>query len=246
MTETAGHPLQELEKVLLPPMKILLSGNGKVAHGAREILEQLHIKEVGVQEYLEEEFGYPVFCNIDVLDYNKRKDGKAGTHQDFYRNPDKYLSDFKRFGRVSDMFIAGHFYGEGAPVFFTEEDLRSPDFRIRLVADISCDIAGPIATTIRASTIADPIYGYDRFTGEETNFKHPNAITVMAVDNLPCELPKDASEGFGEMFLLHVMPAFFNNDRDGILERARMTKDGKLTPKFSYLQKYVNQTEPVK
>src|SRR5690606_16733673 len=105
---------------------------------------------------------------------------------------------------------------------------------------------GPIASTIRASTIADPIYGYDRFEDREANFKDPNAICVMAVDNLPCELPKDASDGFGEMFLQHVLPAFFNNDRDGILARARMTQNGKLTPRFSYLQNYVNQEEIIK
>ena len=238
--------LQELGKVKLPQMKIVLTGGGKVAHGAREILEHLRVTEVGVQEFLEKDFEYPVFCNLDVLDYNKRKDGKQGSVQNFYRYPEEYVSDFPRFARVSDMFIAGHFYGEGAPVFTSEEDMKAEDFRIRLVADISCDIAGPIASTIRASTIAEPFYGYHRFTGEEIDFKHPDAISVMAVDNLPCELPKDASEGFGDMFLQFVIPAFFNNDKDGILERARMTKDGKLTPKFSYLEKYINHEAAVK
>jgi len=232
--------LLELRKVMLPAIKIVLTGNGKVAHGAREILDQLQIREVSVEDYLSRDFEYPVYCMIDVMDYNRSRDGKEGSNQDFYRFPDKYESDFARFARVSDVFIAGHFYGEGAPVFFSAEDVKSTDFRIRLVADISCDIDGPIASTTRASTIADPIYGYDRFTGAETDFRDPGAITVMAVDNLPCELPKDASEGFGEMFLQHVIPAFFNGDKDGVLARARMTRDGKLTPKFSYLEKYVN------
>ena len=235
--------LLELKKVKLPAVKIVLTGNGKVAHGAKEILDQLQIPQISVRDYLAKDFEYPVYCMIDVLDYNKTKDGKEGSHQDFYRYPDKYESDFSRFSRVSDIFIAGHFYGEGAPVFFTAEDVQSPDFRIRLVADISCDINGPIATTTRASTIADPIYGYDRFTGKEIDFHDSRAITVMAVDNLPCELPKDASEGFGEMFLEHVMPAFFNGDKDGVLARARMTRDGKLTPKFSYLEGYVNKVQ---
>ena len=61
----------------------------------------------------------------------------------------------------------------------------------------------------------------------------------MAVDNLPCELPKDASEGFGEMFTQHVIPAFFNNDPDGILARAKMTENGVLTERFNYLHDYV-------
>jgi alanine dehydrogenase len=148
-----------------------------------------------------------------------------------------------RFAKVTDYYIAGHFYGNGAPYFYTKEDVKSPDFNIKVVADISCDVNGPIATTIKASTIADPVFGYDKETGLEIDYKASNAIAVMSVDNLPCELPKDASEGFGEMFLQHVIPAFFNNDKDGILARAKMTENGKLTERFSYLQDYLEGLE---
>ena len=108
------------------------------------------------------------------------------------------------------------------------------------MADISCDIDGPVASTIRPSTIADPVYGYDPATESETDFKNPRAIAVMAVDNLPAELPRDASEGFGAAFVKQVIPAFFDGDADGILERARMTKDGTLTDRYAYLQDYVD------
>ena len=128
---------------------------------------------------------------------------------------------------------------------FTKEDAKSPNFKIKVVADISCDIDGPVASTIRASTIADPIYGYNPTTASETNFKNPDAIAVMAVDNLPCELPEDSSNGFGELFLTHVIPAFFNGDKDGILARAKMTENGKLTPRFSYLQEYLDGKESI-
>lgn len=232
--------LQELDKISLPPIKIVLTGSGKVAHGAREILEHLNIKEVKVDQYLNESFGEAVFCQIDALDYNKKKDGSQGSTMEFYSHPEKYESDFMRFAKASDFFIAGHFYGQGAPKFFTAEDTKSPAFKIRFVADISCDINGPIGCTIRPSTIAEPFYGFSPETGGEVDFRESGAITVMAVDNLPCELPKDASEGFGEMFLEHVLPAFFNNDKNGVLERARMTRDGKLTERFAYLQDYVN------
>lgn len=231
--------LAELDKISLPPMKIVLTGSGKVAHGAIEILEHLKIQKVGVEEFLNESFENPVYCQIDVMDYNKRKDGKEASVPDFYQNPSDYESDFLRFAQAADFFIAGHFYGEGAPVFYTAEDVKSPAFKLRFVADISCDINGPIATTIRPSTIAEPFYGYDPATDREVDFREKQAITVMAVDNLPCELPKDASEGFGQMFMDHVLPAFFNNDKDGVLERARMTRDGKLTTRFAYLQDFV-------
>jgi alanine dehydrogenase len=118
--------------------------------------------------------------------------------------------------------------------------LQSKDCKIKVVADVSCDVNGPIACTLRSSTIAEPLYGYFPNEDKEVEVFHPAAIVVMAVDNLPCELPKDASEGFGEMVLEHVIPAFFNKDKDGILQRAKITENGKLTPRFSYLQDYVD------
>jgi hypothetical protein len=193
-----------------------------------------------VAEFLEKTFKEPVYCQIDASFYNKRKDGVRGNKEDFIAHPEQYRSNFFRFARVADVFIAGHFYGQGAPYLFTREDARHPEFRIRVVADISCDIDGPVASTLRASTIADPVYGYDPVSESETDFRNPDAIAVMAVDNLPAELPRDASEGFGSAFVKHVIPAFFNGDADGVLERARMTQGGKLTPRYAYLQDYVD------
>jgi len=234
----------ELDKITLPNIRIILSGTGKVTRGAKEILDHLGISEVSDTVFLTSKFTEPVYCLIDVMEYNKRKDGKAGDKFEFYKDPSGYESNFMPYAKASDMFIAGHFYGNGAPYLFTREDAKHPDFNINLVSDISCDVNGPVASTLRASTIADPFYGYDPQTEKEVAFNAPGAITVMAVDNLPCELPKDASEGFGDMFIEHVIPAFFNGDKDGILERARMTtSDGKLTPRFAYLQGYVDGTE---
>ncbi|MGB1313954.1 MAG: NAD(P)-dependent oxidoreductase [Bizionia paragorgiae] len=231
----------ELDKITLPNIKIALSGTGKVAKGAREILDHLKIKQVSDALYLTSQFSEPVYCMADVMEYNKRADGKVGEKYEFYKDPSGYVSNFMPYAKETDMFIAGHFYGDGSPFLFTREDARHPDFRINLVADISCDIDGPVACTIRPSTIADPFYGYDPITEKEVAYNAKNAITVMAVDNLPCELPKDASEGFGELFLEHVIPAFFNDDERGILKRARITTaDGKLTRRFAYLQDYVD------
>jgi len=236
--------IEALQHVKLPQNhKIVLTGQGKVAGGAREILQHLQLREVSANDFLEKDFQEPVFTQIQVLDYNKRKDGQVLGEQDFFDHPEAYEADFMRFARIADYFIAGHFYGDGSPYLFTREDAKQDDFNISLVADVSCDIDGPVASTIRPSTIADPFYGYHPKSEREIAFDDPEAITVMAVDNLPCELPKDASEGFGEMFLEHVMPAFFNNDKDQILERAKMTENGKLTPRFSYLRDFVEGKE---
>lgn len=232
--------ITRLKRQTLPNIKIVLTGSGKVGMGAKEILDGIKIKQVSVEDFLSKKYSEPVYTQIDVLDYNKRKDGQVFDNSDFYKNPKDYISDFKRFTKVADMYIAGHFHGNGAPDILTREMLQAPDNKIQVVADISCDVGGPVACTLKASTIAEPFFGYLPSEHKEVSYTHPASIMVMSVDNLPCELPKDASEGFGEMFMQHVIPAFFNEDKDGILERAKMTENGKLTTRFSYLQDYVD------
>ncbi len=235
--------LSQLKKLILPSIKIVLTGKGKVAMGAKEMLDGMKIKEVSVADYLSKTYTYPVYTIIDVEEYNSNANGLPFDKEAFYADAKDYVSNFERFTKVSDIFMAGHFYGNGAPVILSREMLAAPTCKIKVVADISCDIDGPIACTLRASTIADPNYGYLPSEHKEVDMFHPSAIVVMAVDNLPCELPKDASEGFGEMFLEHVIPAFFNDDATGVLARAKITENGKLTPRFHYLQDYLDGKE---
>ena len=232
--------ISHLKRLVLPPLKFVITGTGKVGNGAKEVLDAIKIKEVSVENYLTKNYTQPVYTHIDVLEYNRRKDGQVLDFTDFYHNPGEYVSDFEKFTKVSDIYITGHFHANEAPVILTQQMLQSNDCKIKVVADVSCDVNGPIACTLRSSTIAEPLYGYFPNEGKEVDVFHPAAVVVMAVDNLPCELPKDASEGFGEMFLEHVIPAFFNGDKDGILQRAKITEKGKLTPRFSYLQDYVD------
>ena len=232
--------ITQLKRLVLPPLKFVVTGTGKVGNGAKEILDAIKIKEVSPANYLTKNYDQAVYTQIDVLEYNKRKDEQLLDFTDFYQNPKDYVSDFEKFTKVTDIYITGHFYGNNAPAILTQEMLKATDCKIKVVADISCDVNGPIACTLRSSTIADPLYGYLPDENKEVDVFHPAAIVVMAVDNLPCELPKDASDGFGEMFLEHVIPAFFNDDKDGILRRAKITEKGKLTPRFSYLQDYVD------
>lgn len=230
-----------LKRQTLPNIKIVLTGHGKVGMGAKEILDGMKVKQVSTDDFLNKIYTQPVYTQIDVLDYNKRIDGtKAENNHDFYKNPKDYTTNFERFTKVADIFIAGHFHGNESPDILTRDMLNAPDCKIKVVADISCDVDGPIACTLKASTIAEPFFGYLPSENKEVPYTHPGSIMVMSVDNLPCELPKDASEGFGEMFMKHVIPAFFNGDKDGILARAKITEKGKLTPRFAYLQGYVD------
>jgi alanine dehydrogenase len=235
--------ITKLKRQTLPPIKIVLTGFGKVGMGAKEMLNGMKIKQVSVENFLTKNYSEAVFTQIDVLDYYKRIDGQPFERENLYNKPSQYISDFERFANAADILITGHFYGTGAPVILTQDMLKSKYCKLKVVADISCDVNGPIACTLRASTIADPFYGYHPSENTEVNYTHPAAIVVMAVDNLPCELPKDASQGFGQSFIKHVIPAFFNNDKDDILARAKVTENGKLTERFSYLQDFVDRDE---
>jgi alanine dehydrogenase len=232
--------IAHLKRITLPPLKFVVTGTGKVGSGAKEILDAIKVKEVTVENYLTKNYTQSVYVQLDVLEYNKRIDGQVLDFNDFTSHPEAYVSDFEKFTKVSDIYYAGHFYDNAAPMILTQEMLNASDCKLRVVADISCDVNGPIACTLRSSTIEEPIYGYFPLENKEVDVFHPAAIVVMAVDNLPCEIPKDASEGFGEQFMEHVIPAFFNGDKDGILQRAKITEKGKLTPRFAYLQDYVD------
>lgn len=233
--------ITKLNKQFFPPVKIVLTGTGKVAKGAMEILDGMKIKKVSAEHFLTQKYDCPVYTQIGVTDYYKRIDGQPADKADFYEHPEKYESNFERFTQVADIFIAGHFFKTGSPKILTREMLSDLNNKIKVIGDISCDVdQGPIESTLRASTITDPFYGYHPGKHIEIKFDHPAAIAVMAIDNLPCELPKDASEGFGELFIDEILPAFFNGDQDGILRRATITENGKLTDRFSYLQDYVD------
>tara|TARA_R110002126_G_scaffold276149_1_gene421679 strand:+ start:550 stop:1752 length:1203 start_codon:yes stop_codon:yes gene_type:complete len=232
--------IRQLKRIIFPPIKFVVTGSGKVGGGIKEVLDAIKITEVSVDNFLSKKYAQAVYTQIDVLDYNKRIDGQVLNCKDFYDNPKEYIGDFERFTKVSEILITGHFHGNDAPDILTKEMLQAKDCKIKVIGDVSCDINGPIASTLRASTIAEPLYGYLPSENKEVDVFHPAAIVVMAVDNLPCELPKDASVGFGTMFMEHVIPAFFDNDKEGVLERAKMTEKGKLTPRFSYLLDYVD------
>lgn len=227
-----------LKSLSIPDMKILLTGKGRVGSGTKEVLDFLKIKEVSAHDFINETYSESVYVNIDVLDYNY-SDSIENTVSNFYNYPEKFRSTFSKFLSVSDIYFAGHYHNPKAPKLITLDDIKNPDFNVQVIADISCDIDGPIASTIRPSTIENPTYGFHKEKLVECDFLDENALAVMAVDNLPCELPRDSSEMFGEMFLKYVIPSFFNNDQENILKNSKITSEGSLTDRFSYLSDYI-------
>lgn len=234
---------QELKKMNLKNERIIVSGGGKVANGVRETMKAAGIIEVSIPEFLNKDFEFPVWCNADVLDYHEH-DGKPPESIDaFIRDSAKYTNTFKKFLSKADIYISAHFWdGRSAP-FFTPEDVKADDFRPRIIADITCDVQGSVPTTLRSSTIANPIYGYGRFTEKEAEPYANDSITIMAVDNLPCEVPMDASIGFSAELTERIIPLFIGNDTQKVLERATIVQDGKLTPQFRYLEDYIEAVQ---
>ncbi len=232
---------QQLKRLKIPALKIVVTGGGRVASGALEIINHLGIQEVLPKEFLEHDYDHPVFTRLDPEDYVKRKVG-AFDEQHFYDHPTDYESAFLPYTKVADVFIACHFWNQVSPHFFTADDLRLDDFGISLVSDISCDVPGPIPTTLKTSEIESPFYDVDaRNLSEQAPFSSSSHVTVTAVDNLPAALPMDASQTFARDLYHEVFPSLLGEDKEGIVERATILKKGKLTPRFSYLNDFLKK-----
>ncbi len=233
-----------LKMIKLKPIKILVSGGGRVANGAMETLRVLNLEEVSPKDFLAKTYDDAVICRVDPWDYVRRKDEEEFELNHFFNNPEEYESTFKRFTQVTDMYVACHYWDPKSPVFFTKEDMKDESWRVSIIADVSCDIKDPIPSTVRASTIVSPFYGYNRFEEREvTPFISPENITVMAVDNLPGELPRNASADFGENLIDKVYHALVNGDSNGEIRRATITDKTGLTKKYSFLQPYLEGRE---
>lgn len=229
----------ELRKVKLPPVKIILTGAGRVGKGSMETLDSAGIRKVNAEDFLSKTFSEPVYTQLSSADYHRRREGGVFNREEFHKFPERYESFFSAYTKVADILMAGAYWNPKAPVLFTREDMLHADFRVRVIADITCDIEGSIPSTKKASTIADPIYDYDPATDKVVPaLSSDKTITVMAIDNLPCELPRSASEEFGRDLIDRVLPLLLREDQDEIIKRATITMDGSLTPHFSYLKEY--------
>ncbi len=233
----AGLRLIELK----PGLKILITGNGRVTHGAMETLGVANVEQVSPEDYLTREFNVPVYCRIGPDKYVRHKNGLKFDFSHFTRIPQEYESTFLPYTAVTDILITGHYWDPRSPVFFTREDMTKSNFRISVIADISCDMNGPIPSTLRATTISDPFYSYNPILGiEEPAFSRNTNITVMSIDNLPGELPRDASLDFGKQLMSNVLHDLLTRAASPMIERATILRDGKLTSRYNYLNDYLN------
>jgi hypothetical protein len=234
----------QLKGLDIGPVRILVSGGGRVAHGAMETLDKLEVPVVSHKVFCEEPHRTPVICRIDPEHYTGRIDGKPFDFNDFCQNPQEYRSRFNLFYPSTDLFISAHFWDPQSPRMWEPSEMLSDKFRIRVIADITCDIQGSVPSTVRSSKIADPFYDFDPVDWtEKPPFSDDRHITVMAIDNLPGELPRDASGEFAGILIERIMPCLLGDDPDQVVERATITKNGVLTERFRYLQSFVDEPE---
>jgi saccharopine dehydrogenase (NAD+, L-lysine-forming) len=224
----------------LPPIKIAVTGSGRVAQGAVEVLGRMGIRRVSVYDYLYLSFSEPVYTQLRSSDYNRRRDGRVWDTANFHQEPAAYESTFGNFLPVTDLLIACAYWDPAAPRLFSEEDTRRADFKLNTIADVTCDVNGSIPLTKRSTTIEVPAFDYNPASGElEAAYSGSANLTVMAVDNLPCELPRNASRDFGRQMLDQFFPHLLGGDAAGVVARATIASGGQLQPRYTYLADYV-------
>ncbi|MEY4876081.1 MAG: hypothetical protein RL708_1230 [Bacteroidota bacterium] len=225
-------------EVKLPNIKIVSTGNGRVSTGVQETMNMFDIKRVDKNEFITKKFEYPVYCELTADDLYKHKDTHVYHRKDFRNHPENYYCDFKPFYKAADVMLNGVYWQKGIAPFFTLEEMRLADFNLQVIADITCDVNGSIPCNVDATTIADPTYGFDPKTFSRTKPFQLGMVDVMAVDNLPNELPRDASDFFGVQLTKNILPELLKDESE-LIDRATIARDGKLTNHYSYLSDYV-------
>lgn len=221
----------------LPNVKIAVTGSGRVAHGVLEIMNLMGVREVESGEYREREFDYPVYVQLKGPELYARKDNGTYHRSDFHANPTDYRCLFEDYLMGTDILMNGVYWDRDIPRLFEKEAIGEKGFRIRTISDITDDAGGSVPINLGDQTIEDPVYGVDRLTYEKTVPYLEGSIDVIAVSNLPNELPRDASRYFGEQLLKFVLPGLLKGG-DTAVERATMVKDGELTKRYEYLRSY--------
>ena len=223
----------------LPNIKIAVTGSGRVAHGITEIMNLMGVIEVEKEEYLAREFSYPVYVQLKGADLYKHESDGSYSRTDFHFYPAEYKCYFSAYTNNTDVLMNGIYWDKEAPRLFEKQDIAADNFRIQTIADITDDVNGSIPINLGDQAIEDPVYGVDKTTTKKTTPYLPGSIDIMAVGNLPNELPRDASRYFGEQLIKYILPDLLSGDTPAI-EKATIVKQGVITKPFSYLKDYAN------
>ena len=239
-TDDYEESIRLLSELDLNRLRVVFTGNGRVADGIREVLEQMKLKECSPQEFISQPPRNAYFTQLTSWDLYHRKDGGPWDIQHFYNNHEAYCCEFDNFLPYTDILINGIYWEESMPPLFTVKDTKQSNFAIKVIADITCDVQGSVPITMEATNIYNPTFGWSKSEQKQVAPFGEDTIDIMAVTNLPTELPKNASEEFGSLLLEHILPLVARRDKQSILKRATITTKGKLTKNYEYLTDFLN------
>lgn len=220
-------------------LRIVLTGDGRVGKGAMEVLDAAGIQRVEHSVIEAQSNSKPCYSVLDTNDMYVHQERGDYQREEFYSNPEHYRSLLAEKLDKACMYIACHYWNPKGPMLLEQKDLQALS-KLKIIADISCDIKKPIASTLRPSTIAEPLFGYDRNTGNEVPFEDADSLGVMSVDNLPCELPRDASLAFGQQFMVHVASNMIESDNSSMIKEATITLNGAISEQFAHLKEWLS------
>ena len=226
-----------LKKINFPNIKILITGDGRVARGALELLKFINIKQISKKDFLKKDFNYPVFCNLETSDYVRNNSNVQFNLQHFIKKPSNYISIAEKYLEETNLLISAHYWDPLSPKIFNLKNLYKFN-KLKVIGDITCDINGSIPTTLKSTSIKNPYFYLDRYFNIEIS-KSLNAIAIMAIDNLPSELPRDSSEEFGNDIVKEVLPYIIKED-DKRIYNATIIKNGNFLSKYLYLETYIS------
>jgi hypothetical protein len=232
------------DEIVLPPLRIVVTGSGKVAAGVLEVMHYLDVEYIEPEDFLDNDYDYPVYTHVKGTTLYLRKDGGRYQREDFHAHPEEYHCLFEPFLTRADILMNGIYWDRRVPRLFAKHDVARPDYRMHVIADITCDLEGSVPINMGSTTIDLPVYGVNRFSLQRTEpFLNDDAIIdIMAVDNLPNELPRDASAHFGMHFEKYVLRELLQAGESETIERATICRDGTLTKEYEYLSGYAYET----
>lgn len=240
VNESLKEMLRTVGVLKIPRCKIVITGSGRVANGALEIMKAAKIRRVTKTAFVNRKYDEPVYVQLYSSDLYQNSYNFGYDRDDFHENPQNFDSLFQPYTEAADILINAMFWDPRAPRLFEKEDAARKNFRMRTIADIALDIEGSVPITFKHTTLAEPVYGYNPHEAVYDEPYQPHTLDIMAVDNLPNALPRDASIDFGDAMSKTILPRFYANSEDPIFKRATIACDGKLTPDFKYLQEFVD------
>jgi alanine dehydrogenase len=221
----------------LPNIKIAVTGSGRVAHGILEIMNLMDVQQVEPDEYIHRKYAYPVYVHLKGRDLYVHKETGLYERLDFHENPQNYDCVYNRYLKHTHVLMNGIYWEKGIPPLFTIDELKEDNIALTTIADITDDAHGSVPINLGDATSEEPVYGVEINSIKKTAPYLPNSIDVMAVGNLPNELPRDASRFFGEQLIKYVLPDLIGEGNE-IITNATILAHGKLTKAYQYLSNY--------